>query len=62
MASQTDFTNLLRGGDEEVENEDTQRKLNTQFSTQVCTTETFISEYCGRFKKCTLIYETVGKQ
>jgi hypothetical protein len=35
MASQTDFAHLLKGGDEEFENEDSQRKLNTQFSTQV---------------------------
>lgn len=33
MASQTDFAHLLGGGDEEMENEDAQRKLNTQFST-----------------------------
>ncbi|PNF15053.1 Multidrug resistance-associated protein 9 [Cryptotermes secundus] len=34
MASKTDFAHLLGGGDEEMENEDSQRKLNTQFSIQ----------------------------
>lgn len=40
MASQTDFAHLLKGGDEEIENEDAQRKLNTQVSTQVWIAET----------------------
>lgn len=39
MASKTDFAHLLGGGDEEMENEDARRKLNTQFSTQVSSTE-----------------------
>jgi hypothetical protein len=30
----------LKGGDEEIENEDAQRKLNTQVSTQVWIAET----------------------
>lgn len=40
MSSQTDFAHLLGGGDEEMENEDAQRKLNTQFSIQVSSSET----------------------
>jgi hypothetical protein len=42
MASQTVFAHLLGGGDEEMENEDAQRKLNTQFSTQVSSAETIL--------------------